>query len=61
MKNLECKALERFGTEVSFYFKCVDDIATAISNHLIEEFLEVLYLTLFIQSCSSLWRLVVTG
>jgi len=32
---------EIFGTKVSFYFRYVDDIATAILNHLIEEFLEV--------------------
>jgi len=41
MKDLECKALERFGTEIPFYFRYVDDIVTAIPNHLIEKFLGV--------------------
>jgi len=40
MEDLKCKTLI-FGTKVSFYFRYVDDIATAILNHLIEEFLEV--------------------
>jgi len=39
MEDLKCKALERFGIEVPFYFRYVDDVA--IANHLIEEFLEV--------------------
>ena len=33
--------VERFRTEVPFYFRYVDDIAIAIPNHLIEEFLGV--------------------
>ena len=41
LEDLECKALERFGTEIPFYFRYMDDIVTAISNHLIEKFLEV--------------------
>ncbi|XP_018361974.1 PREDICTED: uncharacterized protein LOC108760480 [Trachymyrmex cornetzi] len=41
MEDLENYALERFGTEVPFYFRYVDDIVTAIPNHLINEFLKV--------------------
>jgi len=39
MEDLECKALERFETEGSFYFRY--DIVTDIPNYLIEEFLRV--------------------
>jgi len=38
MEDLKCKALKRFGIEVPFYFRYVDDVAIA---NLIEEFLEV--------------------
>jgi len=41
IEDLECRMLERFRTEVPFYFRYVDDIAIAIPNHLIEEFLGV--------------------
>jgi len=41
MDDLESKALERFRTEIPFYFRYVNDIATAIPNHVIKEFLEV--------------------
>ena len=39
MEDLEREALERFSHEVPFYYKYVDDIVTAVPNHLINEFL----------------------
>ena len=41
MKDLENKALRRFGTELPFYYRYVDDIAIAVPNHLVDEFLEI--------------------
>jgi len=41
MKDLENKALRTFGTELPFYYRYVDDIATAVPNHLVDEFLEI--------------------
>jgi len=35
MRDLEREALKRFGHKVSFYYRYVDDIAKAVSNHLI--------------------------
>ena len=40
MKNLENEALRRFGIELPFYYRYVDDITTTVLNHLVDEFLK---------------------
>ena len=41
MQDLEMNSLERFGTELLFFFKYVDNIVTAVLHNFIDKFVEV--------------------